>query len=159
MQGDTTKTIDALLQMLRIAPTNAPLRDLVFKKLLAYGRPELAEGVADEGLKLDPGNPDLYDLRANARDLPGELQRRPGRPRADRPARLQPGGQHVLREVPGHRHREQQAGLPRGSSGVPRGRVRKFPDNTTLLKQSTGAYAMVGRSDSLFPGSQSLVVK
>ncbi|HSB53910.1 MAG TPA: hypothetical protein VLD58_06120, partial [Gemmatimonadales bacterium] len=33
--GDTAKTIDALQQMLRIAPTNAPLRDLVFKKLLA----------------------------------------------------------------------------------------------------------------------------
>jgi len=158
VQGDTTKTIDALLQMLRIAPTNAPLRDLVFKKLLAYGRPELAEGVADEGLKLDTGNPDLYDLRANARifreNYNGALDdldqiAQIDSSRADSTFFVKYLVTATASDKP------DTARIVRFASRA----VRKFPDNTTLLKQSIGAYAMVGRSDSLFPVLQSLVTK
>jgi len=156
--GDTTKTIDALLQMLRIAPTNAPLRDLVFKKLLAYGRPELAEGVADEGLKLDAANPDLFDLRANARifreDYNGALDDLDqialiDSTRADSTFYVKYLVTATASEKP------DTARIVKFASRA----VHKFPDNITLLKQSIGAYSMVGRNDSLFPALQSLVTK
>jgi tetratricopeptide (TPR) repeat protein len=158
VRGDTTKTIDALLQMLRIAPTNQPLRDLVFKKLLAYGRPELAEGVADEGLKLDPGNPDLYDLRANARifreNYNGALDD------LDQIAQLDSTRadstffvKYLVTATASSK--PDSARIVKFASRA----IHKFPENTTLLKQAIGAYAMVGRSDSLFTALTSLIKK
>lgn len=64
--GDTTRTVDALKQMLLIAPTNEPLREQAFKLFLKYERPEAAQQAAEEGLKLDPTNADLWDLLSNA---------------------------------------------------------------------------------------------
>ncbi|MDQ3207882.1 MAG: hypothetical protein M3Q37_04680 [Gemmatimonadota bacterium] len=64
--NDTAKTLDAFKQMLRVAPTNQALRERLFKYFLASGHPETAREVADEGLKLDPYNADLYDLKSNA---------------------------------------------------------------------------------------------
>jgi tetratricopeptide (TPR) repeat protein len=154
--GDTTKTIDALLQMLRIAPTNQPLRDLVFKKLLAYGRPELAEGVADEGLKLDSSNPDLYDLRANARifreNYNGALDD------LDQIAQLDSTRADSTFYV-------KYLVTATAAAKPDTGRIikfasratRKFPDNTTLLKQVIGAFGQVGANDSLLTALTALV--
>jgi tetratricopeptide (TPR) repeat protein len=64
--NDTANTLVAFKQMLRVAPTNQPLRERLFKYFLASGHPETAREVADEGLKLDPSNADLYDLKSNA---------------------------------------------------------------------------------------------
>ncbi|HWA15299.1 MAG TPA: hypothetical protein VG817_02620 [Gemmatimonadales bacterium] len=149
--GDTTRTVDALQQMLRIAPTNQPLRDLVFKKLLAYGKPELAEAVADEGLKLDPGNVDLYDLLANARifreNYNGALEALDqvaalDSTRADTTfytkylvtatASPTPDTARILKASAIASHR--------------------FPQNTSLFKQVIGAYALVGARDSVQAG-------
>jgi tetratricopeptide (TPR) repeat protein len=154
--GDTAKTVDALLQMLRIAPTNQPLRDLVFKKLLAYGKPELAEGVADEGLKLDSGNPDLYDLRANARifrenyngaldDLDQIVQIDSAR--ADSTFYVKYLVTATASEKP------DTARIIKNASTA----SRKFPEHTTLLKQVIGAYSQVGKSDSLLVALTKLV--
>ncbi len=63
---DTANTLLAFKQMLRVAPTNQPMRERLFKFFLASGHPETAREVADEGLKLDPYNADLYDLKSNA---------------------------------------------------------------------------------------------
>ena len=52
--------------MLRVAPTNQKLREELFKYFLQSGHPETALEVADEGLKIDPYNADLYDLKSNA---------------------------------------------------------------------------------------------
>ena len=52
--------------MLRVAPTNQKLREELFKYFLQSGHPETALDVADEGLKIDPYNADLYDLKSNA---------------------------------------------------------------------------------------------
>jgi tetratricopeptide (TPR) repeat protein len=49
-----------------VAPTNQKLREELFKYFLQSGHSETALKVADEGLKLDPNNPDLYDLKSNA---------------------------------------------------------------------------------------------
>ncbi len=63
---DTANTLVAFKQMLRVAPTNQKLRETLFKYFLQSGHPETALQVADEGLKLDPYNADLYDLKSNA---------------------------------------------------------------------------------------------
>jgi len=64
--NDTANTLVAFKQMLRVAPTNQKLREELFKYFLQSGHPETAREVADEGLKLDPFNADLYDLKSNA---------------------------------------------------------------------------------------------
>jgi tetratricopeptide (TPR) repeat protein len=64
--NDTANTLAAFKQMLRVAPTNQKLREELFKYFLQSGHPETALEVADEGLKLDPYNADLYDLKSNA---------------------------------------------------------------------------------------------
>src|SRR4029078_3140753 len=63
--NDTANTLAAFKQMLRVAPTNQKLREELFKYFLQSGHPETALQVADEGLKLDPYNADLYDLKSN----------------------------------------------------------------------------------------------
>ena len=64
--NDTANTLLAFKQMLRVAPTNQTMRERLFKYFLASGHPETAREVADEGLKIDPFNADLYDLKSNA---------------------------------------------------------------------------------------------
>lgn len=64
--NDSANTLVAFKQMLLVAPTNQALRERLFKYFLASGHPEIALQVADEGLKLDPYNADLYDLKSNA---------------------------------------------------------------------------------------------
>ena len=143
--GDTAKTVDALLQMLRIAPTNQPLRDLVFKKLLGYGRPEMAEQVADEGLKLDPGNIDVVELRANARafreNYSGALDDLEQIVALD-PARAD--STFFVKYLVFASQRPDTARLVQWSSRA----LGKFPENLTLLKQVVGAYSQVGQGDS-----------
>ena len=63
---DTANALLAAKQLLRIAPTDQQLRERVFRYLLRSGQPKLALEVAEEGLKIDPYNPELYDLKANA---------------------------------------------------------------------------------------------
>ena len=64
--ADSAKVIEDMRQMLRVAPTNQQMRENIFKYLLQTGHPDVAVQVADEGLKLDPYNWDLYDLKSNA---------------------------------------------------------------------------------------------
>ena len=64
--GDTAAVITSFKQMLLVAPANQKLREGIFKYLLQAGKPNVARDVADEGLKLDPNNWDLYDLKSNA---------------------------------------------------------------------------------------------
>jgi len=64
--NDTARTLEAFKQMLRVAPTNQKLREELFKYFLQSGHPETALDVANEGLKIDPYNADLYDLKSNA---------------------------------------------------------------------------------------------
>lgn len=152
--GDTAKTVDALLQMLRIAPTNQPLRDLVFKKLLSYGRSELAEEVADEGLKIDPGNIDIVELRANARafreNYSGALDDLEQIVGLD-PTRAD--STFFVKYLVFASQRPDSARLVQWSSRA----LSKFPENLTLLKQVVGAYSQVGQSDSSIKALELLV--
>ena len=71
-KGDSASTIATFQQMLRVAPTNEPLRKDAYRLFLNYGRIDAAEAVADEGLKLDPANADLWDLKSSACLFQGE---------------------------------------------------------------------------------------
>jgi len=144
--GDTTQTIAALRQMLLIAPTNQPLRELAFKKFLAYGQPEIAEQVADEGLQIDPINTDLFELRANARifreNYSGALDDLEqivalDSTRADTTFYLK----YIVTA-------SQKPDTVRLVRWVSRG-VRQYPGNKTILSQAAGSYSMVGLSDSI----------
>ena len=64
--NDTANTLVAFRQMLGVAPSNQALRERLFKYFLASGHPETAKEIADSGLKLDPYNAALYDLKSNA---------------------------------------------------------------------------------------------
>ncbi|HEY7681036.1 MAG TPA: hypothetical protein VH879_00215 [Gemmatimonadales bacterium] len=152
---DTTRTIEALKQMLVIAPTNQTLREVAFKKFLAYGRPEAAEQVADDGLKLDPGNVDLLELRANARAFRenysgalDDLEQIAGldSARAD--------STFYVKYLVFASQKPDTARLVRWSVMA----LKKFPQNVTLLKQAIGAYSQVGVGDSLI-GALNLLVK
>ncbi len=152
--GDTVRTIDALKEMLLIAPTNQPLRELAFKKFLAYGHPEIAEQVADDGLKLDPGNIDLFELRANARifreNYSGALNDLEqiialDSARAD--------STFYIKYMVTAGVQPDTARLVKFASIA----ARKFPDNLTILKQVAGAYSQVGMSDSLMVALNVLV--
>lgn len=65
-RNDSLATVKAFQEMLRVAPTNQPLREQAFKLFLNYGQPGAAKEVAEEGLELDPSNADLWDLKSNA---------------------------------------------------------------------------------------------
>ncbi len=65
-EKDTAKTVAIFSDLLRVAPTNQKLRENIFKYLLQAGKPDVAKDVADSGLKIDPANADLLDLKSNA---------------------------------------------------------------------------------------------
>ncbi len=65
-RGDTAKAVATLQQMLRAAPSDQELRQSAFRYFLSSGHTDAAIQVADEGLRLDPFNWDLYDLKSNA---------------------------------------------------------------------------------------------
>jgi tetratricopeptide (TPR) repeat protein len=65
-KGDSARTIETFKELLRVAPTNEALRKEAFGLFQRYGRPDAAEDVADEGIKLDPANADFWDLKFSA---------------------------------------------------------------------------------------------
>lgn len=65
-KGDSGRTVETFKQMLRVAPTNEPLRKEAFGLFQRYGRPDAAEEVADQGIKLDSVNADMWDLKFGA---------------------------------------------------------------------------------------------
>jgi len=71
--GDTNKVIASLQQMLIIEPTNQSLRETTIKVFNQYGRPKAAVNIADDYLRLDPVNTDIWDLKANAHAVAGEM--------------------------------------------------------------------------------------
>ncbi|TFH43743.1 MAG: hypothetical protein E4H01_11675 [Lysobacterales bacterium] len=64
--GDSAQTVQVYQRMLGVAPTNQPLREQAFRLFLNYGQPGAAREVAEEGLEIDPGNAELWDLKSNA---------------------------------------------------------------------------------------------
>jgi tetratricopeptide (TPR) repeat protein len=145
-QGDSAQVIEAFQRMLLAAPTNQPLREAAFKLFLQYGRPDAAVQVAKEGLRLDPTNPDLWDLLSNAYATGGDY------------GQAIEALEHVYTEAPDRADstyflkvtvfaavQPDTAALLKWS----RLGVDKYPDNATLLGQLVTAYSLAGPTDSL----------
>ncbi|HEX5003730.1 MAG TPA: tetratricopeptide repeat protein [Gemmatimonadales bacterium] len=145
-KADSAKVIDAFQRMLLAAPTNQPLRETAFKLFLQYGRPDAAVQVAQEGLKLDPSNADLWDLLSNAYATGGDY------------TKAIEALEHVYLEAPDRADSTYFlkvtvfAGVQPDTAALlkwARLGVNKFPDNTTLLGQLVTAYSLAGPTDSL----------
>lgn len=154
--NDTANTLVAFKQMLRVAPTNQAMRERLFKYFLASGHPETARDVADEGLRLDPYNADLYDLKSNAclflSDFKCavdalETMYATDSTKADTlfftkiSVAAQEGGD-VTRLL-----KWSQIG------------ARKYPNNSTLLGYLNKAYALAGPADSVIAVASRIIAK
>lgn len=154
--NDTANTLLAFKQMLRVAPTNQAMRERLFKYFLASGHPETAREVADEGLKIDPYNADLYDLKSNAclflSDFKCavdalETMYATDSTKADTlffskiSVAAQEGGD-AARLV-----KWSQMG------------VRKYPDNRTLLGYLNTGYSLAGNTDSVISVTNRIIAK
>lgn len=154
--NDTANTLVAFKQMLRVAPTNQALRERLFKYFLASGHPETARDVADEGLKLDPYNADLYDLKSNAclflSDFKCavdalETMYATDSAKADtlffsKISVAAQEGKDATRLV-----KWAQVG------------TRKYPNNPTLLRYLNTGYAMAGQTDSVVSVTRRIIAK
>lgn len=153
--ADSAGVIDAYQQMLLAAPTNEPLREEAFKVFIRYGRPDAAVQAAQEGLRLDPSNADLWDLLGNAYATLG-----------DYPKAIQ-SLEHVYTEAPERADSTYFLKITVFAAAQPdtaallkwaRIGVDKFPDNPTLLGQLVTAYGMTGPADSVVAVTSRLIV-
>ena len=172
-KGDSTATIETFKQLLRVAPTNEPLRKEAFRLFLNYGQVGAAENVADEGLQLDPANADLWDLKSSAclfQDTPQknkcavdalEQVFALDSTKADttfftkitfaasRPVRVDTV--HIKADSAGTRPaRDSIVGVPDNDRFVKWSRmgVAKYPNNAILIGQLAQAYSVAGPLDS-----------
>ena len=156
--NDTANTLVAFKQMLRVAPTNQKLREELFKYFLQSGHPETALEVADEGLKIDPYNADLYDLKSNACLFLSnfkcavdalETMYATDSTKADTLFFTKISAAAAEGEKP------DTARLLKWSQIG----VRKYPDNPTLLGYLNRAYSMTGQVDSVVAVTNKIIAK
>ncbi|HEY9444089.1 MAG TPA: hypothetical protein VIQ25_12710 [Gemmatimonadales bacterium] len=156
--NDTANTLVAFKQMLRVAPTNQKLREELFKYFLQTGHPETALEVADEGLKIDPYNADLYDLKSNACLFLSnfkcavdalETMYATDSTKADTLFFTKISAAAAEGEKP------DTAKLLKWSQAG----VKKYPDNPTLLGYLNRAYAMTGPVDSVVSVTNRIIAK
>jgi len=184
--NDTANTLEAFKQMLRVAPTNQKLREELFKYFLQSGHPETALQVADEGLKLDPYNADLYDLKSNACLFLSDFKcaidaletlYQTDSTKADTlfftkiaAAASEPAVPDTakLLKVARTSADSQQVRASAAAGGVADTArlkkwaqigVRKYPDNPTLLGYLNKAYALTGQTDSVVAVTNRLMAK
>jgi tetratricopeptide (TPR) repeat protein len=156
--NDTANTLVAFKQMLRVAPTNQKLREELFKYFLQSGHPETALEVADEGLKIDPYNADLYDLKSNACLFLSnfkcavdalETMYATDSTKADTLFFTKISAAAAEGEKP------DTARLLKWSQVG----VKKYPDNPTLLGYLNRAYSMTGQVDSVVAITNRIMAK
>jgi tetratricopeptide (TPR) repeat protein len=156
--NDTANTLLAFEQMLRVAPTNQKLREELFKYFLQSGHSETALKVADEGLKLDPNNADLYDLKSNACLFLGnfkcavdalETMYATDSTKADTLFFTKISAAAAEGENPDNVRllKWSQVG------------VRKYPNNPTLLGYLNKAYTLSGQTDSVISVTNRIISK
>jgi tetratricopeptide (TPR) repeat protein len=156
--NDTANTLIAFEQMLRVAPTNQKLREELFKYFLQSGHSETALKVADEGLKLDPNNAELYDLKSNACLFLGnfkcavdalETMYATDSTKADTLFFTKISAAAAEGENPDNVRllKWTQVG------------VRKYPNNPTLLGYLNKAYTLNGQTDSVISVTNRIIAK
>ena len=155
-KGDTNKTVEALKQMLLVAPTNQTLREQAFKLFIKYERPDAAEQTALDGLKIDPTNADLYDLLSNARVFKGDfvgavaaLEQMVANDSTKADSSF-----YLKITVMASQKPDTAKLLKWAAEGS-----KKYPDNLALLNQLVAAYQLTGPVDSQVTTTKRLMEK
>ena len=156
--NDTANTLLAFKQMLRVAPTNQKLREELFKYFLQSGHPETALDVANEGLKIDPYNADLYDLKSNAclflSDFKCAVDALETLYATDS-TKADTLFFTKISAAAGEGEKPDTARLLKWSQIG----VRKYPDNPTLLGYLNKAYTLTGQTDSVVAVTNRIMAK
>jgi len=152
--GDTAAVVADFKQMLLIAPGNQKLRETIFKYLLQAGKPNVAREVADEGLKIDPNNWELYDLKSNACLFQSDFK-------CAIDALAQAYAVDSTRADSSFYKKiavaaAQQPDTARLLEWSQRG-LKKYPDNVELLGYAEQAYLLTGQTDSVVAISKRLL--
>ncbi len=146
--NDTANTLVAFKEMLRVAPTNQKLREELFKSFLQSGHPETALEVADEGLKIDPYNADLYDLKSNACLFLSNFKCAVDALETMYATDSTKADTLFFTKISAAAAEGEQPDTARLVKWAQLG-VRKYPDNLTLLGYLNRAYSMTGQLDSV----------
>ncbi len=156
--NDTANTLLAFKQMLRVAPTNQKLREELFKYFLQSGHPETALEVADEGLKIDPYNADLYDLKSNACLFLSNFKCAVDALETMYATDSTKADTLFFTKISAAAAEGEQPDTVRLLKWSQIG-VHKYPDNPTLLGYLLRAYAMTGQTDSVVSAANKIIAK
>ena len=156
--NDTANTLVAFSQMLRVAPTNQKLREELFKYFLQSGHPETARKVADEGLKLDPYNPDLYDLKSNACLFLSDFKCAVDALETMYATDSTKADTLFYTKISAAAAEGEKPDTARLLKWTQIG-VRKYPDNMTLLGYLNRAYSLAGPVDSVVAVTNRIIAK
>jgi tetratricopeptide (TPR) repeat protein len=156
--NDTANTLVAFKQMLRVAPTNQKLREELFKYFLQSGHPETALEVADEGLKLDPYNADLYDLKSNACLFLSDFKCAVDALETLYATDSTKADTLFFTKISAAAAEGEKPDTTRLLKWSQVG-VRKYPDNPTLLGYLNKAYTLTGQTDSVIAVTNRLMAK
>ncbi len=156
--NDTANTLLAFKQMLRVAPTNQKLREELFKYFLQSGHPETALEVADEGLKIDPYNADLYDLKSNACLFLSNFKCAVDALETMYATDSTKADTLFFTKISAAAAEGEKPDTVRLLKWSQLG-VRKYPDNPTLLGYLNRAYSMTGQVDSVVAITTRIIAK
>ena len=156
--NDTANTLVAFKEMLRVAPTNQKLREELFKYFLQSGHPETALEVADEGLKIDPYNADLYDLKSNACLFLSNFKCAVDALETMYATDSTKADTLFFTKISAAAAEGEQPDTARLVKWAQLG-VRKYPDNLTLLGYLNRAYSMTGQLDSVVAVTNRIIAK
>ncbi len=156
--NDTANTLVAFKQMLRVAPTNQKLREELFKYFLQSGHPETALEVADEGLKLDPYNADLYDLKSNACLFLSDFKCAVDALETLYATDSTKADTLFFTKISAAAAEGEKPDTVRLLKWSQVG-VRKYPDNPTLLGYLNKAYTLTGQTDSVVAVTNRIMTK
>jgi tetratricopeptide (TPR) repeat protein len=156
--NDTANTLVAFKEMLRVAPTNQKLREELFKYFLQSGHPETALEVADEGLKIDPYNADLYDLKSNACLFLSNFKCAVDALETMYATDSTKADTLFFTKISAAAAEGEKPDTVRLLKWAQIG-VKKYPDNPTLLGYLNRAYSMAGQTDSVISVTNRLIAK
>jgi tetratricopeptide (TPR) repeat protein len=144
--------------MLRVAPSNQKLREELFKYFLQSGHPETARDVADEGLKLDPYNADLYDLKSNACLFLSDFKCAVDALETMYATDSTKADTLFFTKISAAAAEGEKPDTVRLLKWSQAG-ARKYPNNITLLEYLNRAYVLTGQVDSSLSVTQRLIGK
>ena len=156
--NDTANTLVAFGQMLRVAPTNQKLREELFKYFLQSGHPDMARNIADEGLKLDPNNADLHDLKSNACLFQGDFKCAVDALETMYAIDSTKADTLFFTKISAAASEGENPDKVRLLKWSQAG-VRKYPNNPTLLGYLNKAYTLNGQTDSLISVTNRIIAK